>query len=775
MAATTAAAAAARTYDVIVYGATGFTGFLVAEYLAERYAGQITWAVAGRNKTKLEEVRSKLVTANPSKRDHLAQLPILVADSSDGAALHAIARQTRVLLSTVGPFWKFGSQVVEACATEGTDYVDITGEIPWVAIMKQQYQEAAVKSGAKIVSLCGFDSIPSDLGTMRAVEAYRAAHAGANPQRVDTFVTKLKGGVSGGTAQSFINMFERSSDEFAQMRKAIGSPYAMVDPEDRPKQRQPDVGEAGVTTIKVTGNKDPGYGMTARMVAESALCLARDRATLPDRAGFLTTAFLCYDLFCTISTMSSDLASLVARLEKVADRLEQSGGASAAKSASAPAASAGNAGGDSGTPSLDAFDEIVNGSVASFVAQGKAIGGDVATIVDKVEQAFAAQRAFLEVATKAKQPDQVQLGSLLKPTSGVITDIVQFREGNRRSPQFDHLSAVSEGIPALGWVTIAPKPAPYVKEMSDAANFYVIRVLKNFKDSDPKQAEWAKTWLAALGELQQFVKQYHTTGLVWNPNGVDASSVQGAAAPAKPTQAAAAPAPSKPAPAAAPGSDARGGLFAELSKGGAITSGLKKVEKSQMTHKNPALRASSVVTETEKKPAAAPAKKYGAAAAAPKEPVFELAGKKWVIEHQRGNHNLVIDDCNNKQTAYIYKCEDCTIQIKGKINSISVDGCKKIGIVFDTVVAAFEVVNTQRVQIQVTGKVATISIDKTDGAQVYLSKDSLDAQIVTAKSSELNVSVPKDDGDFVEFPLPEQYKSVYDGSKFVTEATDIAG
>lgn len=262
---------------------------------------------------------------------------------------------------------------------------------------------------------------------------------------------------------------------------------------------------------------------------------------------------------------------------------------------------------------------------------------------------------------------------------------------------------------------------------------------------------------------------------MWNPNGGEAS------APAPASASAGGPPPPPPGPAPkitaddAPSSgsgasDARAGLFAELSKGGAITSGLKKVDKSQMTHKNPALRGSSVVpaAATESKPAASAAPKFGAAAKVgtfgakprmraachcskadpgplpkffppcpvppapplphscllplpppqPKDPVFELSGKKWVIEHQKNNKSLVIDDCNIKQTVYIYKCENTTIQINGKVNGITLDGCKKTAVVFENCVASFEMVNCQSCQVQVTGAVPTVAIEKTDGAQV---------------------------------------------------------
>jgi len=138
-----------------------------------------------------------------------------------------------------------------------------------------------------------------------------------------------------------------------------------------------------------------------------------------------------------------------------------------------------------------------------------------------------------------------------------------------------------------------------------------------------------------------------------------------------------------------------------------------------MTHKNPELRATSKVSADATKPKAAPAKKWGGGGAK-KDPVFELQGKKWVVEHQENNKELVIESEGVSQVVYVYKCTGSTIQVKGKVNAITLDGCKKTAIVFETCVAAFELINCQSVQVQTTGKVPTVSIDKTDGCQVFL-------------------------------------------------------
>jgi adenylyl cyclase-associated protein len=192
------------------------------------------------------------------------------------------------------------------------------------------------------------------------------------------------------------------------------------------------------------------------------------------------------------------------------------------------------------------------------------------------------------------------------------------------------------------------------------------------------------------------------------------------------------------------------------------------------THKNPALRGSSVVKASDVKPAAKTTPKYGAAAAVKKPPKLELQNKKWIVEYQENQPGLEIADTNPKQAVYVFKCTGSTLIVKGKCNSIVLDNCKKMALVFDDVISSCEVINSQSMQIQVNGKCPTVSIDKTDGCQVYLSNKSLACEIVTAKSSEMNICVPQGgDGEFSEHAVAEQFKTVWDGKRLVTTASDI--
>src|SRR5215208_2353125 len=151
----------ARPFDVVLFGATGYTGRLVAERLARAsVAHPLRWALAGRDKAKLEKVREELAAQVPAAKD----LALLVGDAHDDAAMKKIAAQARCVCTTVGPYLKYGAGVVAACAAEGTDYCDLTGETPFIRAMIDAHHEEAQKTGARIVHCCGFDSIPADLG-----------------------------------------------------------------------------------------------------------------------------------------------------------------------------------------------------------------------------------------------------------------------------------------------------------------------------------------------------------------------------------------------------------------------------------------------------------------------------------------------------------------------------------------------------------------------------------------------------------------------------------
>lgn len=364
-----------RKYDIVVFGATGFTGKLTAQYLALHGGDKLRWALAGRSPSKLEQVRSELAALNPA----CADIDLLPADVEDADSLRAVAKATKVVITTVGPYIRYGEPLVAACAEHGTDYVDLTGEPEFVDRMWLTYHEKAKETGARIVNACGFDSIPHDLGAYFTVQQL----PDDVPLNVEGFV-KAGGEISGGTWHSAITAFsrlreyskvarERRSREGWPVDRKIGStkqsirfekslnawvvPFPSIDPQMVRRSAAADdrygpafryghyiqvkklatvaglVGGAGAAMLgaqfkptrdrllkfrdpgqgpsaekrakawfrvrfigrgggqrvvtEVTGG-DPGYGETSKMLAESALCLAKDR--LPARAGVITPA-----------------------------------------------------------------------------------------------------------------------------------------------------------------------------------------------------------------------------------------------------------------------------------------------------------------------------------------------------------------------------------------------------------------------------------------------------------------------------------------------------
>jgi short subunit dehydrogenase-like uncharacterized protein len=189
-----------RDYDLVLFGATGFTGALTAEYLARNAPEKMRWALAGRNRAKLEQVRERLAAID-SKLD---ELPLIEADSADAAALKSLALSTRVVVTTVGPYAQFGEPLVAACAAAGTDYCDLTGEPEFVDTMWLRHHETARKTGARLVHCCGFDSIPHDLGAYFTVQQLPEGV----PIRVDGYV-RFSGEFSGGTFHSAVGAFSR--------------------------------------------------------------------------------------------------------------------------------------------------------------------------------------------------------------------------------------------------------------------------------------------------------------------------------------------------------------------------------------------------------------------------------------------------------------------------------------------------------------------------------------------------------------------------------------
>lgn len=367
--------------DIVVYGATGFTGQLTASYLAEHAPAEASIALAGRNMAKLKNTQDQLAKQCP----RVAEFALLQADSHDPESLQQMADSARVIITTVGPYIHYGEGLVHACASAGTDYVDLTGEPEFVDRMRAKYHDLATQQGARIVNSCGFDSIPHDVGVLYTVQQLTAKHGALTDKSVEVNGYVSAGGrFSGGTWHSAVNAFARfrEHEQFkkrhyqqlkmplqgrsvkakatglhrvgkrwalpfptidpqvvrrsAKLRESYGKAFSYshnvltkslakavggvgfvggvfalaqlkptrkfllnrIDPGEGPsaEQRQQGWFEVRFTTqvdgkpsleTLVSGG-DPGYGETSKMLAESALCLAFDRAQLPAGLGVTT-------------------------------------------------------------------------------------------------------------------------------------------------------------------------------------------------------------------------------------------------------------------------------------------------------------------------------------------------------------------------------------------------------------------------------------------------------------------------------------------------------
>lgn len=259
---TDATAHPSRPYDIVLFGATGFTGALTAAYLAEHADPGTRWALAGRNRKKLEAVRARLAETDPA----LAELPLLHADTTDIASIEEVARAARVVITTVGPYAEYGEPLVAACARTGTDYVDLTGEPNFADRMYVKYHAEAVRSGARIVHACGFDSIPHDLGVYYTVKQLPEGV----PLHVEGFV-RVNATFSGGTLHSAVGVF----GDAAGMLRAERERRRM---EERPAGRRVRISRRPVPKAKI------GDGWALPMPTIDPAIVTRSAAAL-DRYG----------------------------------------------------------------------------------------------------------------------------------------------------------------------------------------------------------------------------------------------------------------------------------------------------------------------------------------------------------------------------------------------------------------------------------------------------------------------------------------------------------
>ncbi|PSS25847.1 hypothetical protein M430DRAFT_16556 [Amorphotheca resinae ATCC 22711] len=458
---------------------------------------------------------------------------------------------------------------------------------------------------------------------------------------------------------------------------------------------------------------------------------------------------------------------------------------------------------------VEEFDSFINGPLVKFVNISDELGGPVAEQASSVLRAFAAQRKFILITTKAKKPDMSSpvFMELLKPLQESISAVSDIRDANRGSPFFNHLSTVSESIGVLAWVTVDTKPHKHVEESLGSAQYWGNRVLKEYKEKDPKQVEWVNSYYLVFKELVDYVKDTFPMGIPWNPRGVSAEEAMKSEVPPppQPLKSAASPSPPPPppppgppppplkfddAPKPAPAKEASGldAVFSELNKGEAVTKGLRKVNPDQMTHKNPSLRAGatvptrsdsqSSVSSISRGKSPAPSKKPKPEAMRTKKPpVKKLDGNKWIIENFDNEAQPVEIEASISHSILISRCSKTTIMVKGKANAISIDNSPRLSLVVESLVSSIDVIKSSNFALQVLGTLPTILMDSVDGAQVYLGKDSMNTEVFSSKCSGINLNLLEgEDGDYKEVPIPEQIRTyIGKDGKIVTEIVEHAG
>ncbi|KIK35491.1 hypothetical protein CY34DRAFT_95978 [Suillus luteus UH-Slu-Lm8-n1] len=347
------------------------------------------------------------------------------------------------------------------------------------------------------------------------------------------------------------------------------------------------------------------------------------------------------------------------------------------------------------------YDEIViEGKLKPFLEINKAIAPPpLNEQVDLFAKVLATLRSVLHQAAACRKPDDKALAEILSPLQAGIEAVTRAKEAARKEREwFNHFTVIADGTAFIGWVTVQPKPGPYVNEIKESTAYYTNRILKDFKEKDPRHAEWVRAFNGVLDGMKRYVMEFHTTGLVWNANmnhhlqGIPVSEYESSrsqlvSGPLPPPPQAGSPS----SPAAPAGGVAA--VFADLNRGADVTKGLRKVDKSEMIHKNPALRAGSVVPATAKKPVKpTPVKPTKPQALMGKKPAkFALEGNKWIIEYQENESGLEAANADITQVINLFACKNTTVIIKGKVNAVTLVNCTKTSVLVESVVSSVSI------------------------------------------------------------------------------------
>lgn len=483
--------------------------------------------------------------------------------------------------------------------------------------------------------------------------------------------------------------------------------------------------------------------------------------------------------------MSSSLKPLQSTLEAILSRLSilESNAGIQSGVGNAHASSVAAVDVDEAAPSLVAYDEHISSTLKPFVEACNSIEGlkDTGSNIQKIWDGI---RVIIEIGTKCKKPSDVQSSLMphLKPVQDAMGDIRKARLDRK----FDwHIKAIMEMLACVSWVIMSSPPAPssFIKDTVGSSDFWSNKIRKEYKGKDEKMISFCDTLKALILDLSSYVKEYHLSGLMWNPKGIPiqdfkASSTDTATKTEEKTQ-------TKQAPTGNISGASSADIMKELAAkrtgdGSSAATGLKKVTRDQQTWRKEfkkstpnsapvpsAVKPSQVKKSSQKITAATPVCK------------FQNLGSKWIIEHQTKTSNpnglCTVEIKNPKEQAYIYKCDGATIQIKGKLKSVILDSCTKTNLVFESAISSCEVVNCKRVQIQATGVCPSFSIDKTDGCITYLSEEAVSVtNFVTSKSTEMNVSwTDAKSGEQKEAPIPEQFVHRLKDGAVTSEVSDL--
>ncbi|KAF2174619.1 hypothetical protein K469DRAFT_705815 [Zopfia rhizophila CBS 207.26] len=519
----------------------------------------------------------------------------------------------------------------------------------------------------------------------------------------------------------------------------------------------------------------------------------------------------------------NNLTTLIKRLEAATSRLEDIAsssvgfdttavnGATATSSGSTPAPPTLSSDGstpkatESLPPSIQAFDTLLDTELKEWLHLSSKLGGVIDDQAKAVQQAFTAQRQFLLVSTKAKKPDMSTCMEILKDLQAAMEKVDEARQNNREAALRDPLTMVADGVGALGWVTVegSPKPHEHISELFGGAQIFGNKVLKEYKDKPDKiNVDWVQAYYKLFKSLSEYAKRHHTTAVAWNKDGIGAkeaaklvkNSSTGAPTtngpPTPPAPAGGAPPPPPPPPplppsmppASKPKAPDMGAVFNDLNRGSAVTAGLKKVDPSQMTHKNPSLRANAPVSNRSdstgslrsKSPAPPGKKPKPESMRTKKPPKKELDGNKWIIDNFDNPGDIIEIEAEIQHSILISRCKNTTIRINGKANAISLDNSSRASLIIDSLVSSVDVIKCPNFALQVLGTLPTVLLDQVDGATIYLSKESLNTEIFTSKCTSTNINLPTDD-DYVENPVPEQIRSYIKDGQLVSEIVDHAG